>query len=146
MSDVKTFAVNLPEGYERVELPYFDEWVQALESGTYIQGKGSLVSPGTDKIPYWYCCLGVLSKIQGRLIKLPSSCLHYDADNMSNTGVLSLQNPCAGVLACDGGFPAAVTVTFLEREYKNLMDLNDLGMSFKDIATVIKTIWKPVSS
>lgn len=146
MSDVKTFAVNLPEGYERVELPFFDEWVNALESGEYIQGRGALVIPGTVETPYCYCCLGVLSKIQGRLVKLLGSYLHYDTDNSSNTGVLSAQNPCASVLLSSGEFPLGITVTFVEKQFKSLMDLNDLGMPFKDIATVIKTIWKPVSS
>lgn len=148
MSDVKTFAVNLPEGYERVELPFFDEWVQALESGNYQQQAGQLASKGVsaDTEPHSYCCLGVLSKIQGRLKTDESTWYFYDTDSPSNAGVLSGMNPCFSKLAHAGDFPLSVTVTFVEREFKNLMDLNDLGMPFKDIATVIKTIWKPVSS
>lgn len=55
-------------------------------------------------------------------------------------------NPCFSKLAHAGDLPLGVTVTFVESEFKNLMSLNDFGMPFKDIATVIKTIWKPVSS
>lgn len=76
-------------------------WIKALESGDYIQGKAGLVSKKNSK---WsisgkteYCCLGVLGKITPGLsedIKINvenlSTCPYYFMTNNfgTNTGII----------------------------------------------------------
>ena len=45
-----------------------DKWVEALRSGEYKQGQGSLFEHDNGGE---YCCLGVLAEIMGELIKEP---------------------------------------------------------------------------
>jgi len=136
--------VNLPKGYERIELPFYDEWIEALESGEYKQGIGELTLPDGC-----YCCLGVLSKIQGRLTPFMAY-QHRDGGSDGPTRVLADSNPCYPVLCDSGMFPEGVTVSHSNGKNAfravSLMELNDRGATFNQIATVIKTIWKPVSS
>jgi hypothetical protein len=122
--------VITPEGYQKVELPYFNEWIAALESGKYMQTRETLCSGGK------YCCLGVLSKVQGRL-----SAAGYDGLSIN---VLNDDNPCFPQLNSHGQFPLGVKViTPQGSTLYMLTSCNDAGLPFEEIANIIKQIWKP---
>lgn len=124
--------LTLPEDYRKTKLPFFDEWVAALKSGEYKQGRRSLCSDtdGDKK----YCCLGVLSQIQERLL--------IDKDgrytDMGAMGGLNRDNPCFSQLQHYGTFPGARC-----DDWGSLASINDSReFSFEDIAEVIEHIWE----
>lgn len=123
---MKSYTINKPEGYQKVPLPMRDEWVKALRSGEYPQGKDFLCYEGS------YCCLGVLSKIQGRLIDG-----HDDAEHTE----LAPSNPLYGVLSYAGRLPFGVTVQFESGVRGALAYLNDDGLPFPDIADIIEELY-----
>lgn len=135
------FNINVPDNYEKRKLPFFKKWVSALESGTFRQCTGTLCDSKNSRLTY--CCLGVLSKIQGRLIKN-----NVSYEDKSETDVsLNDDNPCYDVLAGDGTFPCDVYVgrgdgDFYKRAWSLISCNDDLGLSFKDIAKIIKTLYK----
>ena len=49
------------------------KWVEALESGDYIQGDMSLLKDSNDK----YCCLGVAEEIFGQTCVLRGDCYSF---------------------------------------------------------------------
>ena len=132
--------VEIPKDYSPISLPSFNEWVRKLESGKIKQTSQTLCTAGKKSLSY--CCLGVLSKIQNRLKKDSCGCF-LDG---SNKYYLSTQNPNYAVFGYAGDFPDHVKVSvhknFADRRRENLASLNDDGFSFKDIAKVIKLIWK----
>jgi hypothetical protein len=124
------YTITFPEGYEKKELPYFNEWVKALESGEYTQGASALQTGNR------YCCLGVLSKIQGRLVN--------ECDDGYRL-MLAKNNPCRLQLGQMGNFPEGVTVTIPRHSpFNTLVHCNDNDLSFNQIAEIIKQIWKPI--
>jgi len=129
--------LEIPDFYERIPLPFFDEWVKALDSGNFSQASGRLHEIGTDS----YCCLGVLSKIQGRLTNAG-----YDSDEKNAVAryVLAKDNPCFPVFGSDGKFPEKVVLKNTEESCSidNLPAMNDKDFSFSEISKVIKEIWK----
>lgn len=148
----KDFEIILPDNYEKVELgPIKDKWLKALRSGRYPQGFGRLRTASGG-----YCCLGVLSKIQKRLDDNNGTCFDgpYDhtAGSPRSTCFLSDNNPVIRALDINGAFPKGVSVKNIKPSYINnfsplsnclsLADCNDDGMSFKQIAEIIDTIWK----
>lgn len=133
---MSAFQVTKPEGYQKQPLPFFNEWVEALESANYEQGKGELVVKENNNIRY--CCLGVLCQIQGRLTDGKDGgdgayhCLHYS-------------NPCYPFLGKYGYFPEGIQVKKGTVSDETLASVNDSGkFTFEEIAQVIKEIWKPV--
>jgi hypothetical protein len=130
--ETKQYQLVLPEGYERKELPYFNEWIAALESDEYKQGYHKLFDTANKS----YCCLGVLSKVQGRLTE--DGC---DSNNVLKA-ILDVTNPCYGMLDGSGSFPEGVSIKYGWSHLRNLTRCNDSGMTFKEIANIIKQIWK----
>jgi len=133
-------TIVIPANFERIPLPFFKEWVTALESGEYPQGIMSLKSSSG------YCCLGVLSKVQGRLTADGRDSIHSKSDSL-----LYEDNPCAAVFGGYGDFPMAIKeATGLHGDNRppnvlyGLTSLNDCGVPFSEIANVIKKIWKPI--
>lgn len=59
------------------------KWAAALRSGEYKQGKGILCSG-----PHYYCCLGVLAKIQNALGETPIAGLAMPIRNTYQTNTL----------------------------------------------------------
>ena len=132
--------INLPEGYEPVHLPMRDEWIAALTSGEYKQMTGFLCFASGDECRY--CCLGVLSKIQGRL-SYDKDLIGCGCDKIDGyTDILSPCNPLYEYFNNVGFFPKNVSVTYKKSENVSLASLNDEGATFAEIAEVIKTIWK----
>lgn len=141
-----TFTIELPSNFKKVKLPMFNEWVTALESGKYRQGTGSLCASANNQLKY--CCLGVLCKVQGRLQK---GNILYGDSVFGSTGVLDSSNPLSKILKSQGNFPEGVEVhkavsTELgtqTRHASTFVGCNDtLLLSFKDIAKILKTIFK----
>jgi hypothetical protein len=142
------FFVNLPKNFKKVKLPFFQKWVNALESGEYRQCTQQLCAPRSKKLSY--CCLGVLSKIQNRLEKDEDGFMRDTLHKGTSQEVLHKSNPCYGVIRHNGKLPKNVSVrknssdTFINvTDYHTLMECNDdLELSFKDIAKIIKTVFK----
>ncbi len=104
------------------------EWVKALRSGGYKQGRDRLVD-NDDK----FCCLGVLCNIA------PDS-LGLDWKYIEDTWTIGgndIELPLvvrvwAGMNSSEG---------HLDHDMSNLSDLNDDGKSFIDIANHIEKNW-----
>jgi hypothetical protein len=139
----ETYELIIPEGYQKKELPYFKEWTEALDSGGYAQTSGQLCKKYSyvEGDETCYCCLGVLSKIQGRLTSH-----NTDGSELDNTYYLSLENPNYPFLRENGTFPEGIAVISLKgKKIHNLAELNDYDFSFSQISKVIKEIWKEES-
>lgn len=135
------FEIYLPKNYKQIKLPSLKKWVSALEGGKYRQCTSTLCSTDNKKLAY--CCLGVLSKAQGRLNKIDR--FFEDGPGTRETGGLDVLNPLYGILNHRGAFPKGVKVTTDSSclEATDLVDCNDvLYLSFKDIAKIIKTLYK----
>jgi hypothetical protein len=141
--------IELDDDYQAPPLPYFNKWITALRSGEYTQGKGMLCRNGE------YCCLGVLSKVQGRLFEHkiversnePGTIFSDGEKSLRTYYELNEDNPCVDALDATGVFPIGCTV-LLDFGGPNLTPvasltvLNDNGVSFEDIAKVIEAVWK----
>lgn len=144
------FKIIAPKGYHRKSLPYFQELVDALESGRFRQVTGTLCeSTGSKSVGY--CCLGVLSRVQGRLIKddgnwYDQALLDKSGSNKSRSDCdLNRDNPAYKVLRNDGRFPVGIKLIMTDNDevITSLIGCNDDGkLSFKEIAQVIRRIWK----
>lgn len=137
------FNINLPNNYKKIKLPFFNKWVSALEGGSFRQCTGTLCESGNKRLTY--CCLGVLSKIQGRLIKSEGE---FTDGLGGSSGDLTLNNELYSILSSRGTFPKGVHVSIQEEDgaYRFADDLvecnDDFKFSFKDIAKIIKTLYK----
>lgn len=144
-----TFKITLPKGYEKVSIPFLNEWTSALESGEYEQGSGLLCENRVkNDVSYnKYCCLGVLCKIKGTL-KGSSFDFFVLGDEGAYFSILSPNNPCTKYIGRSGSFPEGVFVDVgiienkLPHRCNSLTSCNDVGLSFKQIAEIIKTVWK----
>jgi len=142
------FFVNLPDNFKKVKLPFFQKWVNALESGEYRQCANQLCTRRNKKLSY--CCLGVLSKIQNRLEKDEDGFMRDSLHKGMSHEILHKSNPCYSVIRNNGKLPKKVSVgknssetSFNIEEYNTLLECNDdLRLSFKDIAKIIKTVFK----
>lgn len=129
-----SYSITFPDNYVKPVLPMKKEWLEALKSGKYSQGKDVLCQNGN------YCCLGVLSQIQGRLGE-PSS-YGYRSDGGSAL-YLDDENPIVKLYPKfrRGGFPDGVLVNHNLGASVALSGLNDLGVPFTEIAEIIDQIW-----
>jgi hypothetical protein len=134
------YKLNLPKGYKRIKLPFFKKWINALESGKFEQGTGYLTT--VAKLSHSYCCLGILCKVQDRLMKNGIGLL-ADGTDHSSTTTLSPHNPCYSELCGSGDFPDGVYVQSLGRTNTTLAECNDCALlNFTQIAEIVKKIWK----
>lgn len=130
MSDLP-YTLVLPEGFVKVPLPGQTAWVTALRSGEYVQGRDPYLCC-RDR----YCCLGVLSRVQGRLdpsVELPRDGCQFE--------MLDRDNPCYPILGFLGRLPKGVMVMFKGSPLWRLTQLNDQGMSFVQIADVLEAVY-----
>ena len=104
---------------------FIELWLQALESGKYKQGKDVLKTK-TGK----YCCLGVACEIanENKVRKIE---IEEGVDQLLPLTLAKFLN-----ISSDGGFQ--FNVTHRGREYSSLTSLNDLGITFKSIARIIR--------
>ena len=139
-----TIEISITKGYEegyKAPLVGGTEWVAALRSGKYKQGRKQLFSPMNDS----YCCLGVLCDVQGRRNDLVTRGLICEP-----TPCLPVDNPIQKVIGSLGEIPVWFNVVGVElkengiirkRPFVSLATLNDAGYSFSLIAAVIETCW-----
>ena len=112
-----------------------DEWVAALRSGKYQQGRGGLLESRSNTA----CCLGVLCDLQvakGVLKKDPTllKTRFYDPRDEEEGSFAALPLILQERFSCGGG----VKVQY-EGNSDTLMTLNDVtGLSFSAIADIIE--------
>lgn len=123
----------MPEGYEKKPLAILNEWVAALRSGKYKQGQRYLRSCNDT-----YCCLGVLLDIE-RVQWEPSnqSNAYYAMDRHGKSLELYFGN--SGVSTEGDISPCAVYDGAIKRDF--LTNMNDAGLPFHDIATVLEHVY-----
>lgn len=135
-------TVITPREYVPLSLPYFDEWVAALESNNYQQVSCTLCHH-SETAGDSYCCLGVLSKIQGRLVYYVPRDAWEDGEDSGSAYMLSIDNPCAKIIGRGGVLPDRCWVIYKNQQVGALYECNDhLKLTFKDIAKIIKIIYK----
>lgn len=103
----------------------WQDWVAALRSGKYTQGKGRLKTV-TAKGPT-YCCLGVLCSIRG-YEEGEASFLNEDGCLVFHCDEALLME----LFSCNAEAAGAISAT--------LADLNDEGASFEVIARAIERL------
>lgn len=129
------FKINIPTGYQKTALPGLTEWIAELSSGLP-QTKSRLRSNDG------YCCLGVLSKVQGRL-KL--SDMVYVDKHESQSGCLSRENPLTPYIGMHGQLPIDVSVSNGNSSAFYLTECNDeLGMTLPEIGELLNMLYYPV--
>jgi len=117
-------------------------WVDALESGKYKQVRKALTIEENGVVGH--CCLGVLSELAVQEGVIPPREVAYQGKGNtyysygaygSDTTVLPLEvMEWAGIVTEEGVMP-----TYKGRPENTLVGLNDAGMSFEEIAAVIKS-------
>jgi hypothetical protein len=140
--------ITIPKGYVRPKIPLRDKWLKALRSGEFTQGKRELRCINNNGIVE-YCCLGVISSLQGRLKdcwgnpidpSFQGTVCDFGEEYYSKT-ILAEDNPLAPFIGGSGFFPSSVTVEFNGATSFSLASLNDAGASFTEIAQIIETVW-----
>jgi hypothetical protein len=113
------------------------DWVAALRSGEYKQGRMYLHS--VDGEDHFFCCLGVLSDLafkagvtERTFRKGSTDCYSYGTDAEWNTSVLP---PNVSRWA---GLGTKCDLTVVPRAAGTLSQLNDYGVKFEEIATIIE--------
>lgn len=145
------YIIGRPNGYKRKAIGNVKtEWIGALNSGRYPQITGSLCrkidKDKSKRKRLGYCCLGVLSKIQGRLVFYNKEGWRDGADGVLS-GSLHSRNPVAEKTSTSVNFPLDVNIVYKDiygelHFFVNLIDCNDNGMSFKQIAYIINYLYK----
>lgn len=132
------YTLNLPHGFQPIPLPYRDAWISLLRSEEYPQGRGALqVKLRSGPFKLGYCCLGVLSVVQGRLT--PDG---YDTQDEKTGVALKSDNPCFPVIGSCGRLPDGVTVTVKGCDCGSLSSLNDgPRLSFREIAEILEKVY-----
>lgn len=127
------WTLEVPDGYEKKPLAILNEWVTALRSGKYKQGQRYLRSCNDA-----YCCLGVLldiERVQWEITegydayyamngKAEARLLYFGDSGVSTEGEIS---PCS---VYDGS-----------KSHNFLTSMNDAGLPFHDIATVLEHVY-----
>lgn len=118
------------------------DWVEALRSGRYVQGRERLVSldyEGNEE----FCCLGVLCQMA---IEANVDDLEYDGDSTEGYGTFNGEEAfLPGAVMRWVGFDTAspeVTVELDEEgSRQELVELNDQGWTFEQLAELIEREW-----
>lgn len=127
------WTLNVPDGYEKKPLVILNEWVAALRSGKYKQGQRYLRSRNDT-----YCCLGVLVDIEGVQWETTEGYdAYYAMDRHGKSRLLYFGD--SGVSTEGDISPCAVYDGTNERDF--LTSMNDAGLPFHDIATVLEHVY-----
>lgn len=109
--------------------PNQTRWLEALESNIYKQGKRWLRNINDE-----YCCLGVAAELfKWQEPTADEICYSYDG----HTGLAPQYTIEALSLRSDSGYFMG-NLPIEGRPYNNLANLNDNGMSFKELAQHIR--------
>jgi hypothetical protein len=132
------------------------QWVKALRSGKYKQGKGTL-KQYDSKGNAQHCCLGVLCELYNQEMKkskkktLPEKIYNKDFPNGCTKFGNKLDDlpvevrKWAGMKNSMGEFYTGITWFGdyeVEKIRESLADLNDTGRKFKTIAGIIEKNWE----
>lgn len=127
------WTLNVPETYQKKPLAILNEWVAALRSGQYKQGQRYLRSCNDT-----YCCLGVLLDIEGTQWKITEG---YDAYYAMNGKAESRHLYFGDSDVSTEGDISPCSVHDGVNVYNFLAGMNDAGLSFHDIATVLEHVY-----
>jgi hypothetical protein len=119
------------------------ELVAALRSGKYKQTNGYLHDNKG------FCCLGVACDLAGAKwheaetddyfeLKYKQNGRQYDQEAVLTPYYKKLY----GFRDIDGEFAEGFSVTYKDKQYRTLAELNDAGASFKRIASLIEKHWE----
>ena len=121
------WTLNVPEKYEKQPLGILNKWVEALRSGKYKQGQHNLRNADNT-----YCCLGVLCDIEGANWQIDNECFWA-------FGMYTVYKGTHNVTSSGTIWPCYVVTP--KTEYRSLASLNDNGLPFNDIATVLEHVY-----
>jgi len=119
-----------------------DDWVAALRSGEYTQGRKTLYRGPVDsehEVPATYCCLGVLAAQSG-VSETELADLHY-LDDLNIPGVAALETAAdaLGQLIPLDALKPDGTIMTVNWDHKLFAELNDSqGKTFADIADILE--------
>lgn len=132
--------VNIPDGYAKKVFPDTDNWIRDLRSGQLKQCRKKLCGP-TERGSYGFCCLGVLSRLQGRLtIQNSKNNAWVDGATeaaLTTPNALEPGNPFSKLTSPLGNL-RPVKVMCGVQDLSVLSAINDKGYSFETIAKVIE--------
>lgn len=126
---VPSILIVLQPGFYRRSLEYYQRWVNALESGRFKQIEGHLMLKNQEHCRY--CCLGVLSKLWGRLIEttnIAKNCISGADDHVNSIQFLRENFSDGRQLKASGKFEGAYVV----------ISRNEETLSFKKIGKKAK--------
>jgi hypothetical protein len=145
------YTIIKPLHFERQPLPLKSAWTFALRGGAYTQGTNELCGITG------YCCLGVLSHLQGRLTRMGFPNWRDGNGDCASGLFLSADNPLIKELKVNGNFPNDCHVKYADgQELTCLAQLNDPSepaynddepkvekshLTFTQIADVIDAFW-----
>jgi hypothetical protein len=111
------------------------QWVDALRSGNYLQGRGELVSCDNE-----YCCLGVLTDLYAIEHGLEFTVNTEHLKNQANNDMLSREvMRWAGLDECNPSISSSDVDYEAYNNPTSLAELNDAGAGFNRIADYIET-------
>lgn len=102
------------------------DWIEALQSGDYEQGQGSLcqrAGDGEGTVKRRYCCLGVL-------------CDLVDSESWEDMEYYSRWGPEADIYMPSGNLHEELGLDW--GDFSTLANMNDDGKSFEEIAAWLK--------
>ena len=106
------------------------QWLEALESGKYIQGRDCLVTTGGK-----FCCLGVACDLFAGVKAFPvQNNIH---GKMAYIGETNYLPPIVINKLCFFSSDGAQDKSLVNKS-KSIAQMNDEGMTFKEIAAVIR--------
>lgn len=113
-----------------------DKWVEALLSGEFVKGIGALRKP-TETEALEHCCLGVLTELYHRetgngkwILAGDESCYRFEVDGTYESS--------AGFLTDSVRIWAGLPNCNPDVDGETLSNANDTGLSFEQIADLIK--------
>lgn len=140
-----------------------DKWIKALNSNRYLQAQGRLCRNGYKNDSF--CCLGVLTDLyiqdKHKNTKNGKHTCGWDTQTEFNKRIYAFEGETenlpdkvqrwAGMKSNFGellhgkkrlNIQLGIDLDGDPIEYDSLIDLNDSGKSFKDIAQIIKKYWR----
>ena len=134
-----------------------DKWVRALNSDKYLQAEGRLCKNGYKNDSF--CCLGVLTDLyiqdKHKSTKNGKHTYGWETQTEFNKRIYAFEGETenladkvqrwAGMKSSCGFIQWGMKdlgIEFKSRDFDSLIDMNDSGKSFKDIAQVIKKYWR----
>ena len=113
----------------------FNKWIKALRSGEYAQGKDYLVTTRTGEDYDRFCCLGVLNDVNGRGVWKPKEGRRFCGSDYEPF-VITYYHQGNNPYQLSDKARRELGITLREQSY--LMELNDRGATFNDIADVLE--------